>query len=199
MCARSLVSSACVALALFVASVSAFAAEVTLGETFSIAEPDVLREIKSSAASRDWQAWMRKQPKDYSAFNSIELPRNRADQSRLFDPTYILPRDIRDDTGKLIALAGTRVNVYAKRQRPGRYIVIGDTAADYRWLEDVAKPTDKDRLLLANGNVFLERRASKLPLYLLDAHFAERLGIKGVPSIIEQEGVMLRVREYAVR
>jgi conjugal transfer pilus assembly protein TraW len=198
-CARSLVGSASAILALLLASGAAQAVDVTLGQTFTIAEPDVLREIKGAAAARDWQSWMRKQPKDYSAFDSVQLPRNRIDQSRLFDPTYVLPRDIRDDTGKLIAPAGARVNVYAKRKRVGRYIVIGGTAADYRWLDEVAKPTDQDRILLANANVFLERRSSKRQLYLLDAHFAERLGVKGVPSIIEQEGVMLRVREYAIR
>jgi conjugal transfer pilus assembly protein TraW len=178
---------------------AAAARDVTLGQTFSIVEPDVLREIKTAAASRDWQSWVRKSPKDYSAFDSLVLPRNRADDSRLFDPTYILPRDISDDMGKVIAPAGTRVNVYAKRKRPGRYIVIGGTAADYRWLDEIAKPTDNDRILLANGNVFIQRKETKRQLYLLDAHFAERLGVRGVPSIVEQEGVNLRVREYAIR
>lgn len=185
----------------FFGSGQAFAgpSDVTLGETFSIAEPDVLREIKAAAAARDWSTWARKQPKDFSAFDSFDLPRNRADGSWLFDPTYVLPADIRDDTGKLLAPAGTAVNVYAKRKRAGRYIIIGGTPADYRWLDEVAKPGDADRILLANGNVFLERKASKRQLYLLDGHFAERLGVRGVPSIIEQEGSMLRVREYAVR
>lgn len=178
---------------------SAGSQDVTLGQTYSIAEPDVLREIKSAAAARDWQTWVRKQPKDYSAFNSIALPRNKVDASRIFDPTYTIPRDVRDDTGRVIALAGTKVNVYARRRREGRYLVIGGTPEDYRWLDEVAKPTDKDRILLANGNVFIQRKETKRQLYLLDEHFAERLGVRGVPSIIEQEGSMLRVREYAIR
>ena len=185
------------------ASMSSFAAtgsrDVTLGETYSIAEPDVLREIKTAAAARDWQSWARRQPKDYSAFDSFSLPRNKSDSSRLFDPTYTLPRDIKDDTGRLIAPAGTQVNVYAKRKREGRYLVIGGTPADYRWLDEVAQPTEKDRILLANGNVFVQRKESKRQLYLLDEHFAERLGLRGVPAIVEQEGAMLRVREYAIR
>lgn len=173
--------------------------DVTLGETFAIAEPDVLREIKAAAASRDWQSWVRRQPKDYSAFDSFALPRNKANASRLFDPTYTLPRDIKDDTGRLLAPAGTKVNVYARRKREGRYLVIGGTPADYRWLDEVAQPTEKDRILLANANVYVQRKESKRQLFRLDEHFAERLGLRGVPSIVEQEGTMLRVREYAIR
>jgi hypothetical protein len=173
--------------------------DTVLGQTFDIAEPDVVQEIRSAAAARDWQSWMRKKPADYSAFNSISLPRNQRDATRLFDPTYVIPRDIRDDTGRVIALAGTKVNVYAKRQRVGRYLVIGGTPEDYRWLDEVAKATDQDRILLANANVLVQRKETKRQLYLLDSHFAERLGVKGVPSIIEQEGAMLRVSEYAIR
>jgi conjugal transfer pilus assembly protein TraW len=173
--------------------------DVTLGQTYSIAEPDVLREIKTAAAARDWQTWVRKQPKDYSAFDSIRLPRNKVDSSRLFDPTYTLPRDIKDDTGRVLALAGTKVNVYAKRKREGRYLVIGGTPEDYRWLDEVAKVTEKDRILLANENVYVQRKATKRQIFILDEHFAERLGLRGVPSIVEQEGTMLRVREYAIR
>jgi hypothetical protein len=181
---------------------SAFGAgdrDTVLGQTFDIAEPDVVQEIRTAAAARDWQSWMRKKPADYGAFTSISLPRNQRDATRLFDPTYVLPRDIRDDTGRVIALAGTKVNVYAKRQRVGRYLVIGGTPEDYRWLDEVAKATDQDRILLANANVLVQRKETKRQLYLLDAHFAERLGVKGVPSIIEQEGAMLRVSEYAIR
>jgi hypothetical protein len=47
--------------------------------------------------------------------------------------------------------------------------------------------------------VLVQRKETKRQLYLLDAHFAERLGVKGVPSIVEQEGAMLRVSEYAIR
>jgi conjugal transfer pilus assembly protein TraW len=173
--------------------------DVTLGQTYSIAEPDVLREIKTAAAARDWQTWVRKQPKDYSAFDSIRLPRNKVDSSRLFDPTYTLPRDIKDDTGRVLALAGTKVNVYAKRKREGRYLVIGGTPEDYRWLDEVAKVTEKDRILLANENVYVQRKATKRQIFILDEHFAERLGLRGGPSIVEQEGTMLRVREYAIR
>lgn len=173
-------------------------ASVILGETFPIAEPDTLEEIRSAAGKRDWRQWMQRDPAEYSAFRSVTLPRATRDDSRLFDPTYSIPRDIVDDKGRLFFAKGTKVNVYERIRLPGRYIVISPEPADYRWLDEVAKPTSSDKLLLASGNVLKVRQTTGREVYLLDAHFTERLGLKAVPAIVSQEGTMLRVNEYTL-
>lgn len=170
----------------------------TLGPTYPIAEPDTLEEIKRSASTKDWQSWMRKQPADYSAFQSARLPHAKRDAVRMFDPTYILPNDIADENGKLIAAKGTRINVYTKLKMRGRMIAIGNTDAHFRWLKEVARPTSDDKVLLANGNVLMARRNRQVLVYLLDDRFIERFGLRAVPSIVSQEGLRLRVQEYAV-
>jgi len=53
--------------------------------------------------------------------------------------------------------------------------------------------------MLANGNVYEARQRTKLTLYLLDERFIERFGVKRVPSIVHQEGTMVRVQEYALQ
>lgn len=199
MCLRKWASSVMVCLA----SAAALAAPpvtpaVTLGPTYPIAEPDTLEEIQRNAAVRDWKRWMQKSPADYGAFQSARLPHAKRDAVRLFDPTYVLPNDIADETGRLIAAKGTRVNVYTKVTMRGRMIVIGNTDAHFTWLTEVAKPTANDKVLLANGNVLLARRNRQVLVYLLDERFIERFGLKAVPSIVSQEGLMLRVHEYAV-
>lgn len=170
----------------------------TLGPTYPIAEPDTLEEIKRGAATKDWQSWMRKSPTDYTAFQSARLPHAKRHVVRMFDPTYVLPNDIADENGKLIAAKGTRINVYTKLKMRGRMIVIGNTDAHFKWLTDVAKPTSDDKVLLANGNVLTARRNRQVLVYLLDERFIERFGLKAVPSIVTQEGLQLRVEEYAV-
>jgi len=109
------------------------------------------------------------------------------------------PRDIIDANGKVLFAQGTQVNVYRRIRDPKRYIVIADLESHYRWLKEVAKPVDGDLVLLANGNVYEARMRTKLDLYLLDSRFVERFGLMHVPSVVQQEGTMLRVREYAVR
>lgn len=193
MCLRKWVASAVALLAS-----GAALAGATLGPTYPIAEPDTLDEIKRSASTKDWQSWMRKSPTDYTAFQSARLPHAKRNAVRMFDPTYVLPNDIADENGKLIAAKGTRINVYTKLKMRGRMIVIGNTDAHFRWLTEVAKPTSDDKVLLANGNVLTARRNRQVLVYLLDDRFIERFGLKAVPSIVTQEGLQLRVEEYAV-
>lgn len=179
---------------------SAGAAEtVVIGQTFPIAEPDTLEEIASAANDTDWQRWMRKAPKDYSAFDSVTLPRNREAGTVLFDPTYTLPEDLLNERGEVLVPKGTRVNALERIQLPGRYIIIGPTQEDYRWLDAVARPGSRDKVLIASGNVLTERETTGRPLYALDARFVERFGLEGIPSIVRQEGTRLRVERHVLR
>jgi conjugal transfer pilus assembly protein TraW len=174
-------------------------AHVMVGQTFPIAEPDTLTEIQERAAKADWNTWRQNAGAKSKAFFSVTLPLAQADADRLFDPTYTLTRDIADATGKVLFAKGTRVNVYRRIKDPRRYIVIADQESHYQWLKDVAKPKDDDLVLLANGNVYEARMRTKLELYLLDDRFVERFGLQHVPSVVQQEGTMLRIHEYAVR
>ncbi len=181
------------------ASASALAGKsVIVGKTYTIAEPDTLEEIKSKASAVDWKAWMRKAPANYGAFQSTALPRATETASHLFDPTYILPDDIRDADGKLIAPKGLPINVYRRIKVPGRYIVIGDTPEDFAWLRDVAHPVSGDKIILAGGNVYQVRQHTSVQVLILDPRFIERFGLRAVPSIVQQEGIQLRVSEYRV-
>jgi conjugal transfer pilus assembly protein TraW len=172
---------------------------VVIGQTYPIAEADTLEEIAVAAAHTDWQRWMRKAPKDYSAFDSVALPRNREAGASLFDPTYTLPEDLVNERGEVLVARGTRVNALARIRLPGRYIVIGPTVEDYRWLDEVARPGSRDKVLIASGNVLTEREATGRPLYALDTRFVERFGLEGTPSIVRQEGTLLRVERHVLR
>jgi len=171
-----------------------------LGQTFPIAEPDTLTEIQERVAKVDWeQVWRQHATAKSQAFVSAALPLAKKDANRLFDPTYTLPRDIADAQGHVLFAKGTKVNVYRRIKDPARYIVISDQASHYQWLKDVAKPTERDVVLLANGNVYEARERNHVEVYLLDARFIERFGLQRVPSIVQQDGTMLRVHEYVVR
>lgn len=197
MLARTPAASA--ALLLLLASSAALAGKsVTVGQTYPIAEPDVLDEIKSRAGVTDWRKWMIRAPASYGAFTSASLPRATQTRSRLFDPTYLLPDDIKDQNGKVIAPKGLPINVYTRIKVPFRYIVIGDTPEDLVWLKDVAQPKTGDKILLASGNVFTVRQRTSIPVHILDPRFIERFGLQAVPAIVQQEGTQLRVAEFAI-
>jgi len=191
--------AASLAAVLALVSAAAFAGKsMTVGKVYPIAEPDTMQEIKQRAGAVDFQKWMRKAPATYSAFQSVTLPRAMETKSRLFDPTFYLPNDIKDATGKLIAPKGLPVNVYKRIKIPFRYIVIGDTPEDLHWLRNVAKPISGDKILLASGNVFHMRKRTGVPVFVLEDRFVERFGLQRIPAIVQQEGTSLRVTEYAV-
>lgn len=172
----------------------------TLGQTFPIAEPDLLEEIKQRAASADWKAMVRRQdPGTFTGFQTTTLPAATAPSSFLFDPTYTLPQDVVDQNGTVLYPAGTTINVYARRQFPGRTIVIAADAAHLAWLDETAKPTAADKVLISGANMLEARQlAGARRIYALDERLVERFGLRAVPSIVHQEGTQLRVREYVI-
>ena len=170
-----------------------------LGPTYPIVEPDTAEEIRQKASAFNWQAWMTRDKSKFSAFQSAVLPVAKKNASRLFDPTYALPRDLISPDGRLLFPKGFKVNVYKALHIPGRYIVVQATDEDYKWLMEVAKPTAADKVLLASGNVYLERQKTHLPLLLLDDRFIERFGLKSAPAIVSQEGDQLRINEFLVK
>ena len=186
---------------LLVAALPSQAAEHhVIGETFPIAEPDVMAEIKTRAAQTDWKSVMRRQdPSTFSGFQTETLPIAEKDASFLFDPTYTIIQDIPDGKGNILYPRGTQINVYAVRQFPGRTIVLKATPEHFRWLERVAKPTALDKVLIAGGSMLDARRAhSKYPIYALTDRIVERFGLRAAPSIVQQEGDQLRVQEFWV-
>lgn len=172
-----------------------------IGPTYPIAEPDLLQEIRQRAASTDWNALVhRHDPSTFTGFQTASLPAATQDASFLFDPTYTLPQDVKDSRGTVIYPAGTTINVYERRAFSGRTIVIAATSEHLRWLDDVARPTAADKVLIAGTNMLDARTiAGARRIYALDPRIVERFGLRAVPSIVQQEGNRLRVREYALR
>lgn len=178
---------------------TAYAAKIeVLGPTYPIVEVDTSQELRQKAAAIDWKKYMMRDPKTWSAFQSVSLPKATADASRLFDPTYHIPRAIYGPDGKVLYPKGYAVNVYSTIHIPGRYIVVDGSKAEYEWLDKVAKPTEHDKILLAGGNVLQQRVQTHRKLFLLDDRFIERFGLQRVPAIVQQEGTMLRVTEFFV-
>lgn len=174
------------------------AGTLMLGQTYPIAEPDTLEEIKRQARSVDWKAWMRRRPADYGAFQGVPLPPATEDSTRLFDPTYVLQQDIPDEKGNVLIPKGTKVNVYDRLKLPGRYIIVGATDSHFKWLDEVAKPGEGDKIIVAGGNFYEQMHSRERRMYMLSDRMVERFDLRATPAIVEQEGNQLRITEYAV-
>lgn len=82
------------------------------GETWEIAEPDLLEKMREKIASIDWEAkkraaidnfWQRRQ------FDNV-VPTAETDRTREIDPTITVKDDIRDLAGNYLRRKGERIN-----------------------------------------------------------------------------------------
>lgn len=170
------------------------AAELVVGETYSIAEPDLLEEMQQKAATANWQEMFEKDPDSWSGLApKSSLPLVRENKDRLHTPMYTLDRTISDHTGQVIYPAGYSFNPLAYMTLPSRIVVIGASDKFIPWLEQHAEPLDM--VLTAGGNPMKLSEKYGKPIFVLEPKLRDRLNVTAVPSIIHQEGEQLVIAE----
>ena len=176
------------------------------GETWAIAEPDLLQvlEARLHELERTGALAAIEEEARASARARIEAPEPVSGiapatelRSRLFDPSVVLDRDIRLPDGMLLAAAGTRVNPL--QQAPLRrdlLFVDGRRPREVAWaLDHVGLSTI---VLLAGRPLDLARRHGRPFFFDQGGRLAARFGLAATPVLVEQEGVHLRVTEVPV-
>lgn len=192
-----------IAAAFLIAAAPAVRDAGTIGAVYPVAEPDALAELEAAAAAVDWKAVLRKAVresfKNYVPPDPAGLPRARADAVFLFDPAYTLDRDVRVGEGTGYP-AGFSYNPLDYAPLPGRIVVLD--AADREqadWLAGSGLLEDfRTTVLITGGDALTLAAKLKRPVYYATARLAQRLGLRAVPSVVEQEGRFFRVREIDV-
>ena len=180
------------------------------GATWPVAEPDLLLEIetrlielqRSGALARlDEEARTR-------ARRSLEEPEPvpgispaRERRSRPFDPSIAVAQDIRTPDGALIAAAGTRISPLKRLPLTRALIFIdGRREAEIGWA--LARDREMGRpvkiVLLAGRPLDLMRRHRRPFFFDTGGRLAARFGIAATPTLVEQDGVRLRLTEIPV-
>ena len=173
------------------------------GEIFAIAEPDLMESIKAelTRAANDgrldeFNNKLTQQAK--GAFNrqpSLNLPQVTQSTSRHFDPSMTVGRDIRTHEGKLIAARGTYINPLERIfLRQPLIFIDGDNDAQMAWA--IAQ---NGKIILTGGNPLALMNKHDLRLYFdQKAVLTQRFGITAVPTIISQDGLMLKIDEIVI-
>ena len=108
------------------------------GHTFEIAEPDLLKQITDGAKQLDQQQLIAK------TRDSISRPQpvvgiTKATENRVFyyDPSIIVPLDLKDHTGRIFHKAGTKINPLSYRSLSKFIIFVdGDDEAQIKWANE---------------------------------------------------------------
>lgn len=146
---------------------------------------------------------------------AIERPKpvegiTRATKAREFyyDPTYIVPEDIKDHQGRIIHSKGTRLNpLETVTLSQGLLFFDGDDGDQVAFAKEKLKEKPKEKLkeklaessvklILVKGAPLSLSEELKVPVYFDQSGLlTKKLGIHHVPALVTQQGLHLRIEE----
>ena len=176
------------------------------GETWAIAEPDLLQALEARLHDLERSGAMAaiKEEARARVRARIEAPEPVAGiapaitfRSRLVDPSVVLDRDVHLADGTVLAAAGTRLNPLEHTPlRRGLLFIDGRRNAEVAWALD--RPGPATIILLAGRPLDLARRHGRPFFFDQGGRLAARFGLAATPILIEQEGLRLRLTEEPV-
>ncbi len=180
------------------------------GATWPVAEPDLLVEIETRLIElqRSGELARLEDEARTRARRSLEEPEPvpgiasaREQRIRLFDPSIAVAQDIRTADGTLIAAAGTRVNPLERLPLTRDLLFVdGRREAEMAWaLAREGKGGRPAKIVLLAGRPLDLMRRHRRPLFFdTGGRLAARFGIAATPTLVEQDGVRLRLTEIPV-
>jgi conjugal transfer pilus assembly protein TraW len=182
------------------------AAPEVIGPVYPVAEPDMVVWMKERAARyytperlAALEAGQREAARRYAeAPPGTSLPRTTEPVTRWFDPSVTVPYDLRDQDGRLIHAAGTRINPLEWRSLTQRLLFLdGNDEEQVRWAEGqlAGGQWQVKPILVAGAPLELGRRWQRPVYFDQQGLLVGKLGIEQLPAIVRQEAMRLRIDE----
>ena len=177
------------------------------GETWAIAEPDLLQVLEARLHELEQSGAMAAIEDEARARvrARIEAPEPVAGiasavtfRSRLVDPSVVLDRDVRLPDGTLLAAAGTRLNPL-EHMPLSRDLLFIDARRDVEVGWALGHAGSSTIVLLAGRPLDLMRRHRRPFYFDQNGRLAARYGLAATPVLLEQEGLQLRITEVPVK
>lgn len=178
-----------------------------VGQTYPITEKDLLDEIyqKLEEAKNNGKIEEIQQKIRQDMINSVHNPRpvanigtTKQNNIRYFDPSITSSKDYADHQGNIFYKANTRINPLHYMNLSKVLIFIDGSQEDQiRWaLKQKHNRKHKAKIILVRGKIIELMRKTKERFYFdQSGRLTKRFGIRYVPSIIEQSGDKLRIKE----
>jgi len=126
------------------------------------------------------------------------MQRTTVAKTHLYDPSVLVPVDLKDLQGNVFATAGTRVNPL-KWIRPKTMLVFydADDSRQAAWAANIVSlNSDRVKPVLVKGSVAKQSKRLHIPVYFDQAgKLTGRFNIQQVPAIVCAEGTHLRIDE----
>lgn len=180
-----------------------------LGKRYPFAEQDyyevLMAQVRKAQAEGVFMRQMEEQKqrmKDYLARPSgLSLPSATEPVVHYVDPTYQLQQAIVDAEGKVLYPEGFTFNPLHYMSWDKRFCMI-DAAreAQVRWAEQTCQQAGRDRIVLVNGAYLATQKRLGRPVYFDQyGKISERFGLQFLPSLVFQEGDLIKVEAHVVQ
>jgi conjugal transfer pilus assembly protein TraW len=179
------------------------------GRVYEIAEDNLLEILMSRAqAEVDSGQWAKRVDKwrgiakqQAARPRGISLPRAMKSSSHLYDPSIIIPKDIKDASGQILRAKGTQVNPlnYISMTRTLVFID-GDDQEQVDWMiSQTHEKPDRYKVILTQGNIIKLANSLDRQLFFDQGQFyTHKLAINSLPAVVYQQGEYLRIDEVAI-
>lgn len=124
-----------------------------------------------------------------------------ANASRTFDSSIVVKQDVKDDKGRVVVRAGTRVNPLEMRGLSKALLFIdGRDRAQVAWVKKRIASNPKDKVILVGGNWrVLSGELKRVVYFDQQGAMTKRFGIRAVPTVISQAGSVLKIEEVVAK
>ena len=182
------------------------------GNTYEIAEKDLIEEMKSRYANIDFESMKQKAMDTYwDKFKFLEI--TPAKKSAIFelDPTIRVRKDITTPDGQYIARAGDEINPLEKVPFTKTLIIFNPTRKNeitfVKELHDAAIKEGRGLVLIATEvdrikgwDSLNETQAHfDFPVYMLNEQIRERFGIRHTPTTVHADHLRFIITETYVK
>lgn len=164
---------------------------VTSGGSFNISEKDALDELMDRVAKADPKEIFKTDRDKWSIWHGTPLPRTQKLSKTRFIPWYTQPRDVTGPNG-IIYPKGFVFNPLEYAQTHQRYFFFKLDQIDAL----KSKFRASDVLIADSGDVVEAGVKHKLDIYMIEPEMTERMGVKTVPSIIQQKGKYFEILAF---
>lgn len=181
----------------------------TVGQTFPIAEADLLTTIETRLRTLEANGGIERMNKVFAERSEARIRRPRpvaggcdASDARewLYDPTITIDKDIRDPKGNLVAKAGHTVNpLDFVTMRQALVFVDGDSPEQMDWA--TKRYTDANaKIIMVNGSPIDAMTKRQRRFYFdQEGRLTGKLGVRHTPAVAEQDGRVVKLSEIVLR
>jgi len=182
----------------------------TIGPTYAISEPHLLKMIEQRLRDKERSGELRRLEDEAKArgVDAVTHPQavpglRTTQKARTFywDPSFTLDRNILDAQGHLMFAAGTRKNPLevVSLSKSLLFFDARDAAQVQRARQLLASLQGRVKPILTGGSYMDLMKSWRIPIYYdQQGLLTRRFGIQQVPALVTQEGLRLRIDEMEV-